>query len=352
MARLELEDVSKAFGPTVAVREVSLLIEDNEFFCIFGPPACGKTTLLRLWLGLRQPDTGRVLIDGRDMAGVAPGARNLTMVFQNLALFPHLTAAENLAFPLRERGVERHEIERRVMDAAERLHIVPLLQKRPGQLSGGERQRVAIGRTLVRDPAAFLMDEPIAALDARLREEMRVELKRLQRELRHTMVYVTHDQEEAMSVADRMAIMREGRIVQVGTPDDIYSRPIDRYVAGLVGSPPMNFVIGGVRGGAFASADRHIVIRLPVGVMDGAVEIGIRPEDIRLAARGEEIGIAGVVESVELLGTYTVLEVRAGEALLRVDVPGQAGLHPGSSAELFLDPAACHLFSTIDGRTL
>src|SRR5215470_11917902 len=358
MARLELQGVSKSYGGTAAVRDVDLVVEDNEFFCIFGPPSCGKTTLLKLWLGLRQPDRGRVLIDGRDMAGILPGARNLAMVFQNLALFPHMSARENIAFPLRERGAPAAEIERRVADAARRLHIEPLLAKLPAQLSGGERQRVAIGRTLVRDPCAFLMDEPIAALDARLREEVRVELKRLQRELSHTLVYVTHDQEEAMSIADRMAIMREGRIVQTGTPDEIYNSPADRYVATLVGSPPMNVVAGVLAGGRFRAADGRIDLALTAEVAAGSVELGIRPEDLQIVMSPAGVGAAeagdirGEVQVIEPLGAFTIVDVMVGKVLLRVDAPGQPELLPDQPVALRLKADACHLFHPADGRTI
>jgi len=351
MARLELEQVSKRYGERVAADAVDLAVADNEFFCIFGPPASGKTTLLKLWLGLQQPDSGRVLIDGVDMAGVGPGERNLAMVFQNLALFPHLTAGENIAFPLRERGVANAEVKRRVADAARRLHIEPLLGKRPGQLSGGERQRVAIGRTLVREPRAFFMDEPIAALDARLREEMRVELKRLQRELNHTLVYVTHDQEEAMSVADRMAILRQGRIAQVGTPREIYDFPADRYVAGLVGSPPMNFVAGTLAEGTFRCPAGRIVLAIDPSLPDGPAELGLRPEDLRPVDPGAPGAIEGTVDEVEPLGAFTLVDLLVGETLLRVDLPGQPRLAVGEPLALQASGGACHLFRLADGRS-
>ncbi len=352
MARLDLQGVSKRFGERVAVADVDLTVADNEFFCIFGPPASGKTTLLKLWLGLQQPDQGRVLIDGKDMAGVPPGQRNLAMVFQNLALFPHLTARENIAFPLRERGLPAAEIERRVADAARRLHIEPLLKKRPGQLSGGERQRVAIGRTLVRDPAAFFMDEPIAALDARLREEMRVELKRLQRELNHTLVYVTHDQEEAMSVADRMAILRAGRIAQVGTPREVYDFPVDRYVAELVGSPPMNFVAGNVGRGVFRADADGLSLAIDPALPAGAFELGLRPEDLSLVAPGTPGAWSGTVDEVEPLGAVTLVDVTLGATLLRVEVPGQPDLAVGQPQAVLADGGACHLFRAEDGRAV
>jgi multiple sugar transport system ATP-binding protein len=352
MARLELARVSKRYGERIAVADVDLAIRDNEFFCIFGPPASGKTTLLKLWLGLVQPDSGRVTIDGRDTTGVAPGERNLAMVFQNLALFPHLTAAENIAFPLRERRVPAAEIARRVADAARRLHIEPLLKKRPGQLSGGERQRVAIGRTLVRDPRAFFMDEPIAALDARLREEMRVELKRLQRELKHTLVYVTHDQEEAMSVADRMAILRDGRIVQIGTPREIYDHPADRYVAALVGSPPMNLVPGRLAGGAFACETGAIRIEIDSALPDGPVELGLRAEDLKPVDAGAPGAIQGIVDEVEPLGAFTLVDVLVGGRILRVDLPGQPRFAIGSPLALQARSEACHLFRQNDGQAI
>ena len=291
MAQLELHGVTKRFGPITAVEDIDITVPDNEFFCIFGPPGCGKTTLLRLWLGLETPDEGAVVIDGREVTRQTPAARNLSMVFQNLALFPHMTVANNLRFPLVERKMPRDEIARRVAEIAEKLHITPLLNKIPAHLSGGERQRVAIGRSLVRDPAAYLMDEPISALDARLREEMRVELSRLQRELKHTLIYVTHDQEEAMSVADRICIMENGRVAQTGTAGEIYNRPESRYVAEFVGAPPINLIEGRFENGYFAASEPSF--RVPVADAgnhpDCGAVIGVRPEDVgieREAAAG------------------------------------------------------------------
>ena len=249
---------------------------------MLGPPSCGKTTILRLLLGLVAPDSGEVRIGGESVTDQPPKDRNLAMVFQNLALFPHMTTRQNLAFPLSERKLEKSAIEALVHEVAETLHITPLLNKLPAHLSGGERQRVAIGRALVRKPGAFLMDEPIAALDARLREEMRVELKRLQREQNHTLVYVTHDQEEAMSVADRMAIFEHGRIRQIGAPGEIYNRPNSRYVAELIGSPPMNFIDGAVDGGAFKAAEQGIVLPFENVSYSGPARLAICPEDIEI----------------------------------------------------------------------
>ncbi|MGN6582433.1 MAG: ABC transporter ATP-binding protein, partial [Rhizobiaceae bacterium] len=242
MADIVFRNVTKRYGNIVAVENASFSVEDNEFFCFFGPPLSGKSTILRLILGLETPDSGEILIGGHPVNALSPAERNVAMVFQNLALFPHMSARDNVRFPLVERKVPAAEIEKRVAEVSAKLHIGHILHKPPAQLSGGERQRVAIARALVRDPAAYLMDDPISALDARLREETRVELKRIQRELGKTLVYVTHDQEEAMSVADRMAILEKGRIRQIGTPEDIYDTPASVYVAKLLGSPVMNIL--------------------------------------------------------------------------------------------------------------
>ena len=348
MASLELSGINKSYGDTVAVADIDLKIADNEFFCIFGPPSCGKTTILRLLLGLVAPDTGEVRIGGEAVTEKPPKDRNLAMVFQNLALFPHMTTRQNLAFPLTERKMEKQEIEARVQSVAETLHITPFLNKLPAHLSGGERQRVAIGRALVRDPSAFLMDEPIAALDARLREEMRVELKRLQREQNHTLVYVTHDQEEAMSVADRMAIFESGRIRQVGAPAQIYNKPNSRYVAELIGSPPMNFIDGTLGGGAFTGEAQHVVMPFEGVTHSGPTSLAVRPEDIEI--RGpDQTGIEATVYEVEPLGAFTIIDVIIGENILKVQVGGQPKFELGSSVRLLLESINCHLFDGISG---
>ncbi|TIU44736.1 MAG: ABC transporter ATP-binding protein, partial [Mesorhizobium sp.] len=247
MADIVFRNVTKRYGGTLAVDDASFTVNDNEFFCFFGPPLSGKSTILRLVLGLETPDAGEILIGGRPVNTVSPAERNVAMVFQNLALFPHMSALDNVRFPLVERKVADVDIKRRVADVAAKLHIGHILHKPPAQLSGGERQRVAIARALVRDPNAYLMDDPISALDARLREETRVELKRIQRDLGKTLIYVTHDQEEAMSIADRIAILDNGRIRQIGAPAEIYDRPVSTYVARLLGSPVMN-ILKSVRG--------------------------------------------------------------------------------------------------------
>ncbi len=342
MAQIAFRNVTKQYGRTLAVDDATFTVEDNEFFCFFGPPLSGKSTILRLILGLETPDEGEILIDGKPVNAVSPAARNVAMVFQNLALFPHMTARENVAFPLVERKMPQADINRRVDQVSDKLHIGHILHKPPAQLSGGERQRVAIARALVRDPAAYLMDDPISALDARLREETRVELKRIQRELGKTLIYVTHDQEEAMSVADRMAILEKGRIRQVGAPVEIYDRPASIYVASLLGSPAMNIVAGRRAATGIEAADG--AIRLPASaVPEGTIEIGVRPEDLKVAE--PEAGEAGAtVVEVEPLGGYTVVTLDAGATRLRALMRGQPDIRPQSRVALRCDPARLHFF--------
>src|SRR6202140_174125 len=242
MARIRLEGVTKNFGAVTALRDVSLDIADGEFFAVLGPPGAGKTTLLRTIVGLETPEEGEVLADERPITHVFPGDRDIAIMFQNLALYPDKSVYGNLAFPLKQAKLPNEEIRRRVHETAAKLHIEPLLERKPAKLSGGERQRVALGRVLVRDARALLGEEPLSALDAMLRLEMRTELKRLQGELGRTLVYVTHDQVEAMSMPDRVAVLREGVVQQVDTPENIYHRPASRFVATGIGSPPMNFI--------------------------------------------------------------------------------------------------------------
>jgi multiple sugar transport system ATP-binding protein len=352
MAQLELHGVTKRFGAITAVEDIDITVPDNEFFCIFGPPGCGKTTLLRLWLGLDTPDEGTVVIDGREVTRHPPAERNLSMVFQNLALFPHMTVAGNLRFPLVERKMPRDEIAQRVAKIADTLHITPLLNKMPAHLSGGERQRVAIGRSLVRDPAAYLMDEPISALDARLREEMRVELSRLQRELKHTLVYVTHDQEEAMSVADRICIMENGRVVQTGTANEIYNRPETRYVAEFVGAPPINLIEGRFENGHFVAPEPSLRVAVADagGQRDGSATIGVRPEDVRIGREGATGAIAAKVYQIEPLGAVTIVNIMAGERVIRAQIPGQPKFKLGDPVFVTLDLRRCHFFEGDTGH--
>jgi multiple sugar transport system ATP-binding protein len=344
MAEITFRNVTKRYGETIAVADATFTVADGEFFCFFGPPLSGKSTILRLILGLETPDSGEILIGGRPVNAVSPAQRNVAMVFQNLALFPHMSARDNVRFPLVERKVPEAEIEKRLADVSAKLHIGHILHKPPAQLSGGERQRVAIARALVRDPVAYLMDDPISALDARLREETRVELKRIQRELGKTLIYVTHDQEEAMSVADRMAILENGRIRQVGTPVEIYDRPASVYVARLVGSPMMNILSGAWANGAVEAAEGAIRVATVVAPV-GVVEIGLRPEDVKVAPWAEgSTGRPARVFEVEPLGGYTVVTLDVGKSRLRAVMRGQPEIRPEAMVALSCDPGRVHFF--------
>ncbi|WP_333826395.1 ABC transporter ATP-binding protein [Pararhodobacter sp.] len=328
MASISFRGVSKRFGDVLAVDNLTLDIRDNAFFCLFGPPLSGKSTILKLILGLEQPDEGEILIDGRPVTHVSPAARNVAMVFQNLALFPHMSALENIRFPLVERRRPAAEIAARVADVTGKLHIGHILHKPPSQLSGGERQRVAIARALVRDPVAYLMDDPISALDARLRESTRVELRRIQQEMGKTLVYVTHDQEEAMSVADGMAVLEHGRVRQTGTPEEIYRHPNSTYVAGMLGAPAMNVVPMGLAGEMQVQA-------APVG----AQSLGVRPENLRVTP-----GNAARVTEVEPMGGYTTLSIALHGTLLRATLRGQPKYSPGETVALSVDQGRAHFF--------
>ncbi|MDZ4736688.1 MAG: ABC transporter ATP-binding protein [Rhodospirillaceae bacterium] len=314
MAEVSLQNVSKRFGDTEAVRELSLTAADGEFIVLLGPTGAGKTTTLRLIAGLERPDHGRVTIGGADMTRTAPAERDVCFVFQQYSLYPHYSVFDNLAFPLRAPGrrFTKTEIDARVREVAALLRIESKLGNRATQLSGGEMQRVAIGRALVRSPSVYLMDEPLSSLDAKLREDLRIELKRIQRELGATVVYVTHDQLEAMTMADRIGVMARGKLVQLGTPRDIYERPESIYVARRLGSPQINLI----ESDALALTDRP----------SRAVTTGVRPEDIVLNPTS---GIPAEVLAVEHLGVETVLLLGAGSdrlhALLGVREPLRVG---------------------------
>ncbi len=351
MARIEFDHVTKRFGDVVAVDDASVTIENNEFFCFFGPPSSGKSTVLRLLLGLDVPDSGEIRIDGKRVNELPPAQRNLAMVFQNLALFPHMTARDNVIFPLVERQAPQALIEERLAKIATTLHMSHILHKRPALLSGGERQRVAIGRALVRDAAAYLMDDPISALDARLREETRVELKRLQRDIGHTLIYVTHDQEEAMSVADRMAVLEGGAIRQIDAPQTLYSRPQSRYVAALVGSPRMNFLPGKVEGNHFHAGQGDWTVPLSgAAALNGqSLEVGFRPEHVSVAPRGAADALPATVISVEPLGAMTIVVTEAAGTTVKAALKGQHSYGVGEEIALAIPPHRCILFDA-DGK--
>jgi multiple sugar transport system ATP-binding protein len=351
MARIVLENVTKRYNGKAALDNVSLDIADGSFTSVFGPPSSGKTVLMRVLLGLEMVDEGRILIDGKDVTAAQPSERNLAMVFQNLALFPQMSAKDNIAFPLRRRKMAASEISIRIERAAHVLGIGHILHKKPAALSGGERQRVAIGRALVRDASAYLMDEPIAALDARLRDAMRVELKRLQRELGRTFVYVTHDHEEAMSVADNMAILEAGRIAQVDIPDRIYTDPASLYVAELVGAPRINVLRGHAREGRFEGSFGSFELSARLRAQSGPIAAAIRPEAIALKREGNA-GLACEVRDVEPLGAFAIVTLDAAGSILRAIVQDPRGLEPGILVRAEVMPESILAFSSIDGRRL
>ena len=319
MAEIRIERIGKRYPGSMALDDVSLTVNDHEFMVLLGPSGCGKTTLLRLIAGFEQPDLGAILIDGRDVTEVPPGKRGLAMVFQSYALFPHLRVFDNIAFGLRMHHVTGPEVQRRVGAAAELMQIAQFLDRYPTQLSGGQRQRVAVARALVMEPAVILMDEPLSNLDALLRMQMRAELKRLLQEARTTAVYVTHDQIEALSMGDRTAVMRDGRILQVDTPMMVYEHPADVFVAQFIGTPPMN-VLRGRMGERQVEIEGHAV---PVGVQDGfrsgeQVVVGVRAENIEVSHERGDGTLPAQVHVVEPLGSHLLLTLALGAQSVKV----------------------------------
>ena len=336
MAEVRLEAVTRRFGATVAVDDLSLTIADGEFVVLLGPTGAGKTTTLRLLAGLERPDAGRIVIGGLDATRLAPAERDVCFVFQQYSLYPHYSVFDNMAFPLRAPGrrLPEPDVARRVREIAEMLRIDSKLGNRATQLSGGEMQRVAIGRALVRTPAVFLMDEPLSSLDAKLREDLRVELKRIQRDLGATILYVTHDQLEAMTLADRIGVLSDGRLAQLDAPRVIYERPDDHAVARRLGSPPINLLDPAV---------------LPAGpVPDGCRTVGLRPEDLRLGAPD---GAEAAVLAVEWLGAETVVLLDIGAARAHALWDGQGPIAIGDRLRVGVRPGAA-LFFDGSGRRI
>jgi len=359
MVDVHLRSVTKKFGRVVAVDSIDLDVADSEFIVLLGPSGCGKTTTLRLIAGLEKPDSGRIYFGDRDVTDLPPRERNISMVFQSYAVWPHMKVFDNIAFPLKVKKYPVEEIRRRVRWAAELLQIEDLLDRYPAQLSGGQRQRVAVARAIVVEPDVLLMDEPLSNLDALLRVRMRSELKKLQRKLGITTIYVTHDQVEAMTMGDRIAVMNRGRIVQVGTPEEVYSRPKNLFVAGFIGSPQMNFVQAKV----VEDDDGELVIvakglRIPVprgrrellaGQRGARVIVGIRPEHIYLASsvaeqREKLYPIEGRIDFEEKLGSDTILHVDIDGDVLVVKVSGNCGLKTGQRVRLYIDLEKVHVF--------
>jgi ABC-type sugar transport system ATPase subunit len=353
---LSLTNVSKSYGAVRALDNLSFSVAEGRFFVLFGPSSVGKTTTLRTIAGLAAPDRGRVEIFGKDWTHEPIAGRDVSMVFQSFALYPHLTVRQNFAYPLVEAKVPRGEIERRVRETAAMLRLGEKLDRKPATLSGGEQQRVALGRSLIRRPKILLLDEPLTNLDAKLRHEMRAELKRLHRQFGLTIVYATPDELEALSMGEEIAVLREGSVVQIGTPDALYETPRDLYVAGKIGSPHMNMIHGTLAGdgGALQSAIGALPFARKVTAAAGeAAVVGIRPSDIRFAAGGER-GVSTTIAMLEPLGDVTVVSIESGGETLRMVLPESAasGLEPGQSAAVVLDPSKFHIFRASSGQVI
>ena len=357
MAQLELKNVSKSFGDITVIHGLDLTVQHGEFCVFVGPSGCGKSTLLRMIAGLEECTGGDVLMDNQDVTDQQPAKRGIAMVFQSYALYPHMTVAENLGFGLKIAKVDATAIAGKVAAAAKTLQIEHLLKRKPKDLSGGQRQRVAIGRAIVREPRMFLFDEPLSNLDAALRVEMRVELAKIKTQLNTTVVYVTHDQVEAMTLADKIVVLRDGRIEQVGRPLDLYARPANQFVAGFIGSPKMNFLKGTVMRQADQQLDVLLVSSDTVRVMCNAsvgigagLTFGIRPEHLSIVSPipGE---LQGVVLVVERLGGETYFHIKVADQTVIAKIDGDSGVNVGSTVGLAFDPAKAHLFQA-DGQRL
>jgi len=357
VASVTLRGLRKEFGRTEVIKGIDLDVADEEFVVFVGPSGCGKSTLLRLIAGLEEASAGDILIGGRLVNTTPPKNRDIAMVFQNYALYPHMTVARNMGFGLRAARTPKEDIERRVREAAAMLGLEPLLQRKPGELSGGQRQRVAMGRAIVRNPQVFLFDEPLSNLDAQLRNQVRTDIKKLHQQVRTTSIYVTHDQVEAMTLGDRIVLLRDGRIEQVGTPMQLYANPTNRFVAGFIGSPGMNFIPARLEG-------TEIVLpwmRLPCPALssipsDRRIDLGVRPDDVLTGAAcmavSETLRFWADVKVVEPMGPEALVLAQADNVDLQIRVMGRLYPHPGSRLLCALKPADLHVFDATTGASL
>jgi ABC-type sugar transport system ATPase subunit len=382
LATLQLRKLRKSFGPVEVVPGVDLDVAEHEFVVLVGPSGCGKSTILRMIAGLEEPTSGDIVIDGQVVTQREPKDRDVAMVFQDYALYPHMTVAENMAFALRYRHVKRAEIRRRVTETARLLEIEPLLQRTPRQLSGGQRQRVAMGRAIVRDPKLFLFDEPLSNLDARLRGQMRTELRKLHALVPTTTIYVTHDQVEAMTLADRIVILNHGRIEQIGTPEQVFDVPATAFVAGFIGAPAMNLLPARLEAGGLTLEDGTVVpcaVSGPPDVSrdgprdvsregapdvsrDGARDVsrdrardvlcGIRPEALIWSPTPSGLCLHGTALTVEPLGADTMITLLLGGTEVAARVPPRTVRHAGEAVSLMLDPANVHVFDRASGQRI
>ncbi len=348
MASLTVKGITKRFGQVPALNDVDIHVEDGEFCVLLGPSGCGKSTLLNIIAGLIPQDRGSIMLDGEAVDELAPRDRDVAMVFQSYALYPHMTVAENLGFGLRMRRLPKTVIQERVYEAARLLGIKDLLLRKPRELSGGQQQRVAMGRALVRRPKVFLLDEPLSNLDARLRANVRLELKRLHQQIKGTIIYVTHDQVEAMTLGDKVVVMRNGMVNQMGPPDSIYAEPADRFVATFIGSPEMNIFKGVIEIKDGLPVFEGLGFYLYLGdrefpPMDMDVEIGVRPEDVTIL-KGEDSPLQATVDMVSNLGSEKYIHARLGEESLTFQTAKGARLQPGDTICLGFEPARIHVF--------
>jgi len=352
MTTIELDTIRKEFGDDiVAVEDVSLTIEDGELVVLVGPSGSGKSTTLRMIAGLESPTSGDVLIDGLRVNDVQPQNRDIAMVFQSFALYPHRTVRRNISFPLEARDVPKAEMADRVEEAAEMLDITELLDRKPANLSGGQQQRVALGRALVRDPQAFLMDEPLANLDAKLRKEMRTEVVRLQQSLGVTMVHVTHNQEEAMTMGDRVAVMNEGKIQQLAPPKEVYRRPANRFVAEFIGSPSMNLLTGSLSDGVFHADAADVSVRVPDELAAAStadpLTLGVRPESVQIVASAGDYTFEATVDVVELMGNVQIVHIDLDGTEFLAEVDPDLAVEQGDSLTARLPPEKIDLFDGV-----
>jgi len=354
MATIRLAGIEKRFGTLTAVQKFDLDIADGEFIALVGPSGCGKTTTLRMLAGLETPSAGTIYLGDQDITQLPAKARDLAMVFQNYALYPHMTVAQNIGYALKMRKMPAADIAREVAAAAALLDIQPLLDRKPQQLSGGQRQRVAVCRAIVRHPAAFLFDEPLSNLDAKLRAAARAEIRGLQQRLGITAVYVTHDQVEAMTMADRIVVMKDGRVQQIGAPLDVYERPANTFVAGFIGSPAMNLLPAHRDPQGRLTTGGFLVDEPTGGVVGQAVTVGVRPEDIRASAADciRPLPIAAKLRHVEHLGSETLLHLDVDRMTVQARVSTRWRSSPGDLVELFIDQDCLHIFNGDTGQRL
>jgi len=361
MASVKFKDITKKFGENIILNKINLEIKDHEFVVIVGPSGCGKTTLLRMLAGLEEISDGSIEIDGIVVNDYPPSKREIAMVFQDYALYPHMSVRENMSFALRLKNFPKEEIERRVQEVASILQLTHLLDRMPKQLSGGQRQRVAIGRAIVRKPKVFLFDEPLSNLDAKLREEMRIEIAKLYQKLNSTIVYVTHDQIEAMTLAGKIVVMNKGIIQQEGTPLEVYRKPVNIFVAGFIGSPTMNFLNGKIlkKNEDFYFNGGGIEIFIPnysfpdaQNYIEKEVVLGIRPDDILIDKVDHKYKVKGIVEVIELLGHRENIYINAGEHRILSVVEAFSNYSPGTTIEFSLNYKNLHIFDSLTQKRI